>query len=69
MERAWVKERIWYSGALEVLNPLRFHLHELIEAAESHNKAAKILNMPLISEQKIGAAKTALEEAEMYFGD
>jgi hypothetical protein len=41
------KDQAWYSGALEILSPLRFHLHEIIEAVESHNMAAKMLNMPI----------------------
>lgn len=30
----------WYSTALEKLNPLRFHVNELIEEMESYNRFA-----------------------------
>lgn len=57
---------VWQSEALEVLNPLRFHLDELIEAIESHNRYARAVGQPQLSEKKIAAAKAAAESANTF---
>jgi hypothetical protein len=58
----------WYSGALEVLGPLRWHLNELIEEMESYNRLAKAAGRPLLAEKKIVVAKEANDKADKYFG-
>jgi hypothetical protein len=58
---------LWYSEAVEVLLPLRWHLNELIEEIESHNRYAKSFGGAMISEAKIAAAKTANEEVDKFF--
>lgn len=57
----------WYVQALETLRPLRYHLAELIEAAESHNRFADLTNVPRLSDRAITEAKIALEQAEAFF--
>jgi hypothetical protein len=57
----------WYSKSLDVLNPLRWHLNELIEEMESYNRYATILKRPTLSESKIQAAKAANEAANKFF--
>jgi hypothetical protein len=55
----------WYSDAIEKLNPLRWHLHELVDMCEQHNRVAEVYNkwenrnvdMPFLSKEKIEAAK------------
>lgn len=57
----------WYSESIEVLSPLRWHLDELIEAMESHNRYAKRMGEPLLPEHKIAAAKAANDAADKFF--
>lgn len=57
----------WYSNALEVLNPLRWHLNELTNAMEDHNRYAKRLGHPLLPEAKIAAAKEANANVDSFF--
>ncbi len=57
----------WRSEALEALQPLRWHVNELIEALESHNRWAKRAGRPTIPEGKILAAKEASAKAESFF--
>jgi hypothetical protein len=65
--QALANNQVWYSNALEVLGPLRWHLNELVEAMESHNRYAKAVDQPLLPERKIEAAKAANEAANKYF--
>lgn len=58
---------VWQSEALEVLSPLRFHLSELIEAMEFHNRYAKRMGEPLLPEHKIAAAKAANDAVDKFF--
>ena len=57
----------WYAGAMEVLGPLRWHLNELLEAMEAHNRYARAVGAPLLPERKIEAAKKANRAADTYF--
>ena len=57
----------WYSEALEVLSPLRWHINELIDAMESHNRFAQRLGLPLLPDAKIAAAKAANEAVDSFF--
>ena len=57
----------WYSSALEVLSPLRWHLNELVEAMESHNRYARRVGEPLLPVEKIEVAKKASEAANAFF--
>jgi hypothetical protein len=47
----------WYSQAMEVLGPLRWHIEELLQAAEDHNRAADSLDHIKFCEDKIVAAR------------
>jgi hypothetical protein len=63
------KDIKWYSNALEVLSPLRWHLEELLDAAESHNRFANRTGYPsMIPERKIKAAREAQRAANEFFG-
>ncbi len=59
--------RIWYSKSLLILQPLRFHLKELIDEMESYNRYAKRIKGPSLSIHKINDAKLVLNEAEKFF--
>lgn len=62
-------DQAWYSDALDVLGPLRWHINELIEEMESHNRfcSAHMKNVPLLSHRKITAAKQANDTADKFF--
>ena len=57
----------WYSDALDVLNPLRWHIIELVEVMESHNRYAHQMGEPLLPVSKIEAAKAANAKADAFF--
>jgi hypothetical protein len=57
----------WHVQALEALRPLRYHLAEMIEMAESHNRFADLTNVPRLSDRAITEAKISLEQAEAFF--
>ena len=56
----------WYATAFEKLSPLRYHIDELLEEMDSHNRVAKRLKIPGLSTKRITAAKKALEVAEEF---
>lgn len=58
---------LWYQEANEVLQPLRYHLNELILEMESHNRYAARAKQPLLSQDKIAEAKKAQRVAEKFF--
>ena len=69
-------QRVWYSEALEELGPLRYHIHELLQAVESHNRFAEHYNgikgetdvrAIKIPDRVIDAAKQASEQCEEFF--
>jgi hypothetical protein len=57
----------WYSNAVEVLSPLRWHLNELVEVMESYNRFAERMNYPLLPKNKIEEAKEANNKADEFF--
>lgn len=57
LERAELANE-WYSNSIEVLNPLRWHLNQLVEEAETHNH---------FSPSRISAAKEANEKVNEFF--
>lgn len=61
------KDKAWYRKALELLNPLRYHINELIEEIESYNRFAKKMGYPPLSKTKVLAAKRARDKAEKFF--
>lgn len=58
---------LWYQNGLEKLEPLRYHLFELIMEMEFHNSYAKRVKQPQLNKKKIAQAKKALERAEKFF--
>lgn len=60
---------LWYSEALEVLQPLRWHLNELTTEIESYNRFAAVMGKPPILVNKIKAAKDANEAANKFFSN
>ena len=58
---------LWYSEALEVLSPLRWHLNELTTEIESYNRFAAVMGKPPILVDKIKAAKEANEAVNEFF--
>ena len=62
-----IRDNSWYVDALEALGPLRFHIAELIELAEQHNRFAELAGGPQLSAAKIAAAKSASDAAEQFF--
>lgn len=66
----------WYSRSLDRLQPLRFHMKELIDAIEEHNRLVKRLNqlrkrgepkdLPVRTD-KLKKAKRAADRAERFF--
>lgn len=59
--------RSWYAEALEVLAPLRWHLHELAQAVGEYNAFARRTSAPLISEHILRGAERASEDANRFF--
>jgi hypothetical protein len=59
----------WYSNALEVLGPLRWHLHQLTERMRSHNLYSTALGQPLLPVKEIEEAEAANEAANDFFVD
>lgn len=57
----------WYSKAVEHINPLRFHLHQMIEMTRSYNRFAEIIKQEKLPESTIVAAEDALAKAEAFF--
>lgn len=63
----------WYQGGLEVLGPLRYHIHQLIKEIESHNRfvaSMKKLGVdvaPACRPDYLKEAKKASEKAEAFF--
>lgn len=57
----------WYSEAIEHIAPLRWHLEEILQEAESYNLFAKRLDHPLLSEAKIKEAREAQAKIEAFF--
>lgn len=58
----------WYQEAMGVLTPLRWHLNDLVEAMEAHNRYARRVGEPLLPETKIEAARAAGRKADEHFG-
>ena len=61
--------QLWYSKSLDVLDPLRWHLNELICDMESYNSYAIKVGSPLLSKEKIKAAKKVLDKANRLFSN
>jgi hypothetical protein len=61
------KIQTWYSQALKLLSPLRYHVNELIEEIESYNRFAEKMGYPPLAEKKVLAAKRARDRAEKFF--
>ena len=69
------EDLIWYSDALEKLLPLRFHLHNLLQLIDSHNKYAQRINqlyddqVEIVIESKdIEEARKALKDTNNFLG-
>jgi hypothetical protein len=61
------ENQVWYSDALEVLGLLRFHLFNLIEDVDCHNRVAPKLNQLPVASRHLEEARIALENAETFF--
>jgi len=57
----------WYQESLEVLQPLRYHINELIQAVEAHNRYADLVGQPKVSPKTLEEAKQAANLAEYFF--
>jgi len=55
----------WYQDAFEVLSPLRWHLAEVVDSA---NTANILLGRPVIPTKKVEAAEKANAKADEFFG-
>lgn len=60
------EDQEWYSNALEVLSPLRFHLFMLIQDIESKQRWSKAAGLPF-GIAGLEAAKSAAGDAELFF--
>ena len=49
------------------MQPLQWHLHELLMEMEFHNAYAKRMKEPLLNRRKMAAARRALNRAEKFF--
>jgi len=72
-EQEWAGQE-WYARAVDVLGPLRYHLHEVIQIVEDHNRfAARASRDPLPAQSvpmpahRVDEAKKALAAAEGFF--
>ncbi len=57
----------WYSRALEVLQPLRYHLNNIIDVIDSHNSFCYSAGQVPIQTARVSDARVALELAEDFF--
>lgn len=57
----------WYSKALEILSPLRWHIHQLTEALDVRNALLQSMGKELIVPDKLAAAKVANEAVNEFF--
>jgi hypothetical protein len=60
-------ERVWYSEALEILRPLRYHITKLIEASMEHDRFAVKIGHPTLPQQVIKDAIRASCAVEDFF--
>lgn len=58
---------IWYQRGNEVLQPLRYHIHELIGILETDNRLRVALKQPPIYLRQLKEAKKASAKAERFF--
>ncbi len=59
------ERQVWYCNALDVLSPLRFHLHEIMLDIECQASYNRIMGTPFRI-AGLEAAKAALEAAEAF---
>lgn len=57
----------WYSRSLEVLQPLRYHLNEVIGLVDSYNSFCNHAGQTPVPMARVEAARVALERAEVFF--
>jgi hypothetical protein len=60
------ESQIWYSNALEALQPLRSHMHDLIIEIEAIERFCDRMEYP-IRVPRLSAAKAALDNVELFF--
>lgn len=56
----------WYSGALGVLSPLRWHLNELVDSLETINRLKVALGETPMFQHKVEAAREACDAADRF---
>lgn len=59
--------QIWYSTAIEHTNALRYHLDEILNEVDVHNRICKTIGVPCLSEKKISQAREAQSKCEEFF--
>lgn len=57
----------WYSRSLKVLQPLRYHLNDVVDLINSYNSFCSHAGQTPIPMARVEAAKVALELAEDFF--
>ena len=62
-----LEDNSWYSDGFMVLNPLRWHLNEMVEMCEQYNIFAKHADLPPLRKDKIAAARRANDAVNEHF--
>ena len=59
--------QIWYSTAIKHTNTLRYHLDEILNEVDVHNRICKTIGVQGISEKKLSQAREAQQKCEDFF--
>ncbi len=66
--------QVWYSGALTVLSPLRYHMAEILDMIDTYNSFAVKINelrpdqqIQVFKSKRLKNARKAAEKCENYF--
>lgn len=57
----------WYSTAVEHTSALRFHLDEILNEVDFHNRICKSIGVQGVSEKKLSQAREAQRKCEEFF--
>lgn len=64
LKQSELKSRIWYSNALEVLSPMRYHLNRVLECVRYTENGIVHISM---SESQLAEIQDAINITEKFF--
>lgn len=59
--------QIWYSTAIEHANALRYHLDEILNEVDVHNRICNTIGVQGVSEKKLSQAREVQRKCEDFF--